>query len=71
MEYKQFWMVYAPGHGYPTREHHSYQSASAEAERIAKKGSSLVYILKPTSACSLKEQPVQWHLLDFKEKNNE
>lgn len=61
MEQTKFWMLYAEGGNAPTAEHQTYESAKAEAERLAEKLGRKIYVLEAVSVCELKK--CQWETL--------
>lgn len=57
----RFWMVYVDGRHGPTRKHESYESAYAEAERLARLNpGAKVSVLSEMGTCCTAEPAVRW-----------
>jgi len=55
-----FWMVYRPAGGEPTMQHEDFDTAMAEAVRIARKHADRVYVLKAVGYMATACPPVMW-----------
>ena len=50
-EVKKFYMIYNPKDGTPRVKHYNYEEAKAEAERLAKKENTEIYVLFVAGVC--------------------